>query len=385
MPGYWTFQLAGWMSFAALSYFSLTIWYNPGEVIPALHTIAQSLVGIAVSHPLRWVARRTWSVQITPRVIINGLAIVVASLVWTGLRLGLFTWMTGEIINVEDWGGWIFGSMTVFASWAGGYHALKYYRQWIEQRELSVSAQKAALEAEALAQRENVKRLHAESLVRESKLRLLNYQLSPHFFFNALNSVMALVRREDKEAATEMISRIGDFLRITMDTDDTPTHPLRDEIEILNLYLGIEKVRFGDRLNVEFDIPEEANDVSIPALLLQPLVENSIKHAVGRSLSPTTIRLSARSEDGRLKLALTDTGRGPNAKPTTGKEPSAGIGLKNVEERLHSMYGGDFSFNTDNKHREGFVIEIDVPANSNQNGRPITEPASTDQPAPQKV
>ena len=108
MPGYWTFQIAGWLSFAVLSYLSLTIWYNPGEFIPALHTLTQSIVGIAVSHPLRWVAQKTWAAPITQRVIINGMAVAMASLIWTFLRLGLFTWMTGEVINFEDWGGWIF-------------------------------------------------------------------------------------------------------------------------------------------------------------------------------------------------------------------------------------------------------------------------------------
>ena len=107
--------------------------------------------------------------------------------------------------------------MTVFGSWAFCYHALKYNRQWIEAHELSIKAQSAALAAEALAERENTKRLQAEGLARDAKLRLLNHQLNPHFLFNSLNSVSALVKRNDQDGAVEMISRIGEFLRTSLE------------------------------------------------------------------------------------------------------------------------------------------------------------------------
>lgn len=361
LPSYWTFQITGWLAFAVLSYLSLTVWYNPGEFIPALHTIAQSIVGIAVSHPLRWVARASWATRIEWRIIANAGAIVIASLVWTALRLGLFTWMAGEVISFEDWGGWIFGSMTVFASWSFCYHALKYYRQWLEERELSIKAQNAMLAAETLAQRENVKRLHAEKLVRESQLRMLNYQLNPHFFFNSLNSVTALVNRDDKDAAIEMLSRISDFLRVTLEGGDSFEHPLRDEVEILKLYLEIEKVRFGDRLNSEFSVTKEAENIEVPSLLLQPLIENSVKYAVGRSLSPTTIRLEARMHNGRLIVLLSDTGIGTPRETAGVPCPSTGIGLHNVEQRLQSVYGDDYSFRINARDNGGFETEISVP------------------------
>lgn len=362
LPGYWTFQILGWLAFAALSIITLNVWYNPGELIPALHSIVQSMLGIIISHPLRWVAKHTWNARTVTRFLANGLAILVASQIWTVARLLAFTGMTGLPIGPEDWGGWIFGSLTVFASWAFCYHALKYYRQWLDAREMSIKAQNAALAAEALAQRENVKRLHAENQVRESRLRMLNYQLNPHFFFNSLNSVTALVKRDDKNAAIEMLSRIGDFLRISLEGRDTFEHPLRDEIAILKLYMEIEKVRFGDRLESEFNVSDEANDVEIPSLLLQPLIENSIKHAVGRSLSPTTIRLDAALTDGRLSIRLSDTGVGKPRKSPNDVKPSPGIGLKNVEERLRSIYGDDFTFDAGAGGAHAYAVHITIPA-----------------------
>lgn len=342
----------------------LNAWYNPGELAPALHSGVQSLIGLLVSHPLRSVMRRTWDSPTPVRVAINSIAILVASQIWTVLRLGAFTLMTGVTIGPEDWGGWIFGSLTVFASWAFCYHALKYYRQWIDQREVSIKAQNSAFAAEAIAQRETVKRLRAESLVRESKLRLLNNQLNPHFLFNALNSVTALVSRGEKHAAIEMLTKIGDFLRTSLDGDNETLHPLRDEIEITNLYLGIEKVRFGDRLTVEIAVSNEASSIAIPRLLLQPLVENSIKHAVGKSLAPATLRIEGAAAGKRLLLSVCDTGAGGGEAAIKGGQQGRGIGLKNVTERLQAVYDGDFALKTHFNDASGFCIEISVPSST---------------------
>jgi len=361
IPGYWAFQIGGWSAFALVSILSLNVWYNPGELIPPLHSIVQAVIGVFVSHPLRWAAQRTWNFNPAPRLALNAVAILVASQIWTVLRLLAFTLMTGTVIGAEDWGGWIFGSLMVFSCWAFCYHAIRYYRQWVEQREVSIKAQNAALEAEAVAQREHIKRLEAENLVRESRLRLLNHQLNPHFFFNSLNSVTALVRRGDKDAATEMLSRIGDFLRVSIDSDDEPQHPLRDELHIVDLYVGIEKIRFGDRLVTEVEVSDDAAETLIPSLLLQPLIENCVKHAVGRSLSPTTIRLSGEVENDRLSVRVTNTSPETPTPGPAGK--SRGIGLKNVEERLRSMYGDQYRFRAGEKEDGGgFEIQIDIPA-----------------------
>ena len=246
---------------------------------------------------------------------------------------------------------------------------------------MSIKAQNAVLEAEALAQRENVRRLHAENLVRESKLRLLGYQLNPHFFFNSLNSVTALVKRDDKDGAIEMLSRIGDFIRLSLEDDSTSPHPLRDELEILQRYLEIEKVRFGDRLNSKFNISDDAANVEIPGLLLQPLIENSIKYAVGRSLSPTTIQIEASIKDEWLNIVVSDTGIGEANPSAHNASQSPGIGIKNVEERLRSIYEDNYCFNTVSNEATGFRIEISVPCNF-PNTQNVTAPAAdTSQPS----
>jgi hypothetical protein len=138
---YWTFQLAGWSAMALLSYLSLTAWYNPGQIAPIVHTLLQSLLGILVSHPLRWIATTSWQYPIRFRILLNGAGVIGASVIWTSLRITTFTWLTGETIPIEDWGGWEFASVIVFGAWSFCYHAIKYYRQSLEQRQLAVARQ----------------------------------------------------------------------------------------------------------------------------------------------------------------------------------------------------------------------------------------------------
>ncbi|MEM7740946.1 MAG: histidine kinase, partial [Pseudomonadota bacterium] len=272
---YWLFQTIGWSALAMLTYLSLTLWYNPGQWTPAAHTVLQSVLGLMVSHPLRWVAQTQWSAPLSRRMMLIALAVIVAALVWTALRLTTFTWLTGERVDAADWGGWFNASVIVYGSWSFCYHALKYYRQWLEEHERLLKAEKAALAASAKAQEETLKRLETESLFRESQLRMLKYQLNPHFLFNALNSVTAMVRRHDSAKAIEMLGRIGDFLRTSLEQDDALQHPLRDELAVSELYLSIEKARFGDRLLTDFEASEEALDVPVPSFILQPLFENA--------------------------------------------------------------------------------------------------------------
>ena len=359
---YWLFQVAGWSAMALLSYLSLTLWYNPGQLTPAVHTVLQSALGIFVSHPLRWVASGTWNMPLLRRVLVNGAAVLMASLVWTLLRLYAFTMLTGEAVPLSDWGGWMFASVIVFGAWTFCYYALKYYRHWITEHQLAVEAQNTALKANEVAQREKMRRLEAEKLMRDTQLRMLKYQLNPHFLFNALNSVSWLVRKGDAPGATDMLARIGNYLRVTLDHSDEIQHSLQDEIDTLNLYLGIEKVRFGDRLQVSFDVDEGARDAAVPSLLLQPLFENSIKFAVSRSVEPTAIHLAARLDGGRLELTIRDDGAGRAGAGRDEGEETQGIGLLNVMQRLKSAYGEACDIESGPLDPHGFRVRIEMPA-----------------------
>lgn len=171
----------------------------------------------------------------------------------------------------------------------------------------------------------------------ESQLRLLESQLEPHMLFNTLANLRALIG-VDPARAQAMLDRLIDFLRATLGASRATLHPLSAEFSRLADYLALMQIRMGDRLQVEFDLPPPLAGVPVPPLLLQPLVENSIKHGLEPQRAGGLIRVTARQEEGHLLLQVLDTGRGPEAEPVPGTVPG-GFGLTQVRERLATLYG----------------------------------------------
>ena len=214
-------------------------------------------------------------------------------------------------------------------------HALYYYRGVRESE-----AQTARLTAQ-LAQ---------------AQLQALKMQIHPHFLFNTLNSIAALLHK-DVEAADRMIARLGDFLRLTLQSSDTQTVDFEQELEFLKCYLDIEHIRFQDRLTVEMDIDPHALTAMVPNLILQPIVENAVRHGVARQTLPGHIIIRARREGERLIMRVEDNG--PGLKTTTN---GSGIGMSNTRARLEQFYGTDFSFQISNSSERGATVTLDVPA-----------------------
>ncbi|MGE3690669.1 MAG: sensor histidine kinase [Novosphingobium sp.] len=193
-----------------------------------------------------------------------------------------------------------------------------------------------------------------------SELRSLRYQVNPHFLFNTLNSLSALVMTGKGEAAERMIQTLSTFYRRSLSEDPTSDHPLAAEIEMQKLYLEIEGVRFPDRLRTRFDIPAGLESARVPGLILQPLVENSVKYAVAQSRLPVTVTISAREEAGRLLIEVSDDGPGMEADAGSDRPQGAGIGLANVCERLEAKFGASASVETGALER-GYRTVIGLP------------------------
>jgi two-component system, LytTR family, sensor kinase len=177
------------------------------------------------------------------------------------------------------------------------------------------------------------------------ELRSLRYQVNPHFLFNTLNSLSALVLTGKTEAAEKVIQTLSTFYRRSLADDPTADVPLREEFALQQLYLDIEAVRFPRRLRAKYELPAGLEGVRVPGMILQPLVENSVKHAVAPSAGSVTITLAAREEYGRLVLTVSNDGTGGDAGPHERVEPRAGygIGLANVRDRLAARFGDDAS------------------------------------------
>jgi len=195
-----------------------------------------------------------------------------------------------------------------------------------------------------------------------AQLRALRYQINPHFLFNTLNSLSTLVMRQRGDEAERMIMNLSNFFRTSLTADPTEDVPLSDEIRMQRLYLDIERVRFPDRLNVVFDVPTGLESAAIPALILQPLVENAIKHAVARSPRPITIAVRARAEHGELHLTVEDDGDLAAAGEPT---PGCGLGLRNVNDRLKARFPGAARCVIGPRAGGGFRVELVMPLTGN--------------------
>jgi two-component system, LytTR family, sensor kinase len=213
--------------------------------------------------------------------------------------------------------------------------AWQYYKQ-LRERELLTSQLSAQLS--------------------QAKLQALRMQLNPHFLFNAMNSISMLVRRNDNTQAVRMLAGLSDLLRYVLEDSPADEVPLRDELSFLQRYLEIEKVRFQDRLHIHIDAAEETLDAFVPNLLLQPLVENAIRHGVARKVTPGRVEIAARRLGDRLIVQVQDDG--PGLGPSLG---GSGVGLANTRSRLEQLYGAEQSFELRAGQPAGAVATLSLP------------------------
>jgi two-component sensor histidine kinase len=195
------------------------------------------------------------------------------------------------------------------------------------------------------------------SRLNEARLHALQAQLQPHFLFNTLNGIATLLRR-DPAKAEEMLLSLSELLRIALNSSQRQEIPLREEMDFLGRYLAIQKMRFGDRLEVAEEIEPTAMDCLVPALLLQPLVENAIRHGLEPSGQPGRLRVTGSREGHWLTLAVEDNGVG--LKPGLGN--GVGIGLANVRERLATLHGTEYEFELQERPQGGVAVNIKLPA-----------------------
>jgi two-component system, LytTR family, sensor kinase len=214
-------------------------------------------------------------------------------------------------------------------------HALVYYRRYHDR----------ALRASQL-----------ETQLATAQLQALRMQLQPHFLFNTLHVISELVH-EDPDAADRMIARLGDLLRLSVDAVGTQEVTLRQELEFLEAYLEIEKTRFGDRMTVDMAIDPATLEAKVPNLVLQPLVENAIKHGLARSAAPGRIEVSAARSSDELQLTVRDNGGGMSGARTEQR----GVGLSNTSARLRRMYGAAQHFDVRNDTAGGVVATVVIP------------------------
>lgn len=348
---FWNLQLAGWGAAFLLRAVSALANGQPVDLLALI--LVTTITGLSISLILSVIYRQLIRQQ--PLVTWGATALVL--LVAVLLHASIDAWVQGvyyagsrETTFAQRLIGLLYLPLTLLGGWSALYYAINFF--------LTVEQQADRLE-----------RLEAQATA--AQLAMLRYQLNPHFLFNTLNSISTLVLLKQTEPANAMLTRLSGFLRHTLIAEPGSQVSLAQEIETLQLYLDIERMRFEERLRTHFEIEDAALEAQLPAMLLQPLVENAIKYAVSPQEEGARISLTARVIGDRLRLTVEDTGPGvddglryptdPREVPAPGRVVSTGVGLANIRNRLAQAYGDNHLFETRSEAGGGFTVLIEIP------------------------
>ena len=205
-----------------------------------------------------------------------------------------------------------------------------------------------------------VRTLQLEAQLSKAQLEALKMQLHPHFLFNTLHSISALLT-QDTEAARRMITRLGDFLRLTLENSGSEEVTLQQEMEFLTCYLAIERIRFQDRLLTRIDVDDDTLNAKVPNLILQPIVENAIRHGIASRSTPGLIEIEAKHLNGLVRIQVRDNGPGLSEHRISENLFNRGLGLANTGQRLERLYGSRHLFDLRNNPNGGFVVTMEIP------------------------
>ncbi len=332
--------LAGWLALGLLE--SVKAWINsqfsgrPVALGTALVGNVPWWLAWAALTPLVVAAARRW------RLDGRGAAAFGAHLAVSALLAALHHVAVGTLFYLTNSRGstvpWTGGPMTLglqLRIFFNGYFVLNVLTYW------AALAGYYALEYRKRARAGELRAARLESDLHQARLEALRMELHPHFLFNTLNTVASLVEQQRYDDAVRMLAQLGDLLRSTLDQGREHRIPLDRELTFLELYLEIVRIRYSDRLRVEVSVDDAAREALVPTLILQPLVENAVRHGVAQRTGPGRIGIEARRENGSVELVVSDHAEGPPAAPSAG--PGRGIGLANTRQRLEQLYGASAS------------------------------------------
>ncbi|MFT5234680.1 MAG: two-component system LytT family sensor kinase [Shewanella sp.] len=350
----WWLVLGYWCFVSVISLFTLTLWYGSISWLHIGHTIIQSALGFILSFPLYFAVTAIWEQSLIMRVSKSILLTLLVAFIWTIARLGIFIQMTTFNDQWNDFGGWLFGSIFIYLGLVGFFHGMKYFQ-------LLQFKHDVMLKTEAEVKEQQLITMRAQNIARDAQIKMLRYQLNPHFLCNTLNAINSLIEIEEPKKAQRMAIQLSKFLRYSLDNNPNTKITLENELNALNLYLEIEKTRFGERLILDFKIDKLSLQATIPSLLLQPIIENSMKHVIAKNENGGTISLYSSIIDHQLVLELSDSGSKSIDTKILKNSKGRGIGLRNIDERLKVLYGDNYLFELNIMPSGGLKTIIKIP------------------------
>ncbi|MFT6897405.1 MAG: two-component system LytT family sensor kinase [Paraglaciecola sp.] len=337
---FWTLHTLGWAGFAVIYYIGSLL--HDMRSIWLFVIMLNAYAGWLLTIPLRYIYARAVKLKPMQMLLVVLASVYVVALAWALVKNVNYWEIYKKGYRPQQWYMYFTNtvdSLIMIGCWTGLYFGIKNYQMLLKEKQ-------------------NV--LYASTMAHQAHIKMLRYQLNPHFLFNTLNAISTLIRMEETKTADAMVSRLSDFLRYSLDKDPIRKVPLRQEIEALELYLEIEKVRFEDRLTVIWDIQQNAAQALVPSLILQPLIENSIKYAISKLEEGGCIAISAKVFGRDLMLEVADNG--PGAQIVNGQLYRANaVGLENIQERLRALYNNDFSFSVSGNQPTGIKVSIRIP------------------------
>ncbi|MCG7534813.1 histidine kinase [Pseudoalteromonas sp. OOF1S-7] len=337
---FWVLQIAGWIGYALVNYIGSKVFEMRDIYVFVI--VLNAYAGCLMTVPLRYLYRKVWNAKPLVLIFVVFSASYLTGTLWSVVQKFNMWEIYRHGYRPEEWYYYLqqgLDSVYIILCWSGLYFGVKYYQ---------------------LLQSERQKALKANTMAHEAQLKMLRYQLNPHFLFNTLNAISTLILVEENKDANQMVSRLSDFLRYTLNTDPIKKVPLEQELHALKLYLNIEKVRFDERLDIVFDITEEAEQALVPSLILQPLIENSIKYAIAHMASGGKIEIRAQVFANELLLEVGDNG--PGASIENGQLSNVqGVGIANTQDRLKTLYENNYSFVLAHNAPSGLKVNIRVP------------------------
>lgn len=342
---FWILQIAGWLAYSIVVFLAIIRpqlgqpQFNfSGQIF---NLLLETLSGFLLSYlqwlfickivhlPVRWTLFFSFVSASTLGIVFNIIKL-------STYKVVVYNQQWNEEWDMLEFGGWLLFSLTTMFVWTSIFFIMLYNTKLQKEHEMLLRAQTAA---------------------KDAQLQMLRYQLNPHFMFNTMNAISTLIYKHENDKANEMLDKLCEFFRYSLDKSDRSIATLKKELELLELYISIEKVRFGKRLTININICEEVLDCLVPYMLLQPIVENAVKYAVEPRKEGGNIFIKAEKIENRLVLKITDEGKRLKAKVRDG----FGIGMTNTKARLDAMFNGDYEVTITENEQGGTIVSIYIP------------------------
>jgi hypothetical protein len=342
---FWSLQIGGWLGYMFVVFIAIIRpqFDSPdfnlvGQII---NLIVETLSGFCLSL-LQWLfIQRVIHNTLKQTLIMSFSSAAVLGLLYNIIKLGSYKVIVhsqqwNEAWNMLEFGGWLLFSLATMFVWTSIFFIMLYNSK---------------------LQREHEQLLRAQTLAKDAQLEMLRYQLNPHFMFNTMNAISTLILKEENDTASEMLDKLCDFFRHSLEATKQSNSTMKDELELLKLYLSIEKVRFGKRLKVNFDVDKDVMHCVMPNMLCQPIIENAVKYAVEPSKEGAEITFKAYKSDESLIIKIMDTGQVVKELHSKG----FGIGLQNTRSRLDVMFNGECEVTLTPNQERGNTVTMTMP------------------------